>query len=248
MSRALEVVASKAVEVAKEVAIDVAKEGVEKVKSFVDSKRPIEKNIEQPKLKNSNDRLEKPRFFDSERPTNNRGIEQPKLRELSEEKRQSLKEQLGWTEKQLDKCTEFSNKIIYPTDRHDLEGKCSENGIPYKRKIVNLKGFLIEGVFPEMKSLFDHQLSEKNITASNPVQFRECNEALKEAITKDLKLSSKFTDEQYDDILCENTPEGYVWHHNEEYGKMQLVKVEDHDRTQGGAAHTGGKALWGGGY
>lgn len=79
MSRALEVVASKAVEVAKEVAIDVAKEGVEKVKSFVDSKRPIEKNIEQPKLKNSNDRLEKPRFFDSERPTNNRGIEQPKL-------------------------------------------------------------------------------------------------------------------------------------------------------------------------
>ena len=31
-------------------------------------------------------------------------------------------------------------------------------------------------------------------------------------------------------------------------GKMQLVKVEDHDRTQGGAAHTGGKALWGGSY
>ena len=39
-----------------------------------------------------------------------------------------------------------------------------------------------------------------------------------------------------------------MWHHNEETGKMQLVKIEDHDRTQGGAAHTGGKALWGGGY
>ena len=34
----------------------------------------------------------------------------------------------------------------------------------------------------------------------------------------------------------------------EETGKMQLVKVEDHDRTQGGAAHTGGKALWGSSY
>ena len=48
--------------------------------------------------------------------------------------------------------------------------------------------------------------------------------------------------------FCVDTPSGYVWHHNEETGKMQLVKVEDHDRTQGGAAHTGGKALWGGSY
>ena len=65
---------------------------------------------------------------------------------------------------------------------------------------------------------------------------------------KDPELASKFTNEQYDIILGGGTLEGYVWHHNEEYGKMQLVKTEEHDCTQGGAAHTGGKALWGGGY
>lgn len=173
----------------------------------------------------------------------------PELHELSEEKRQSLKEQLGWTDKQLDKCTEYSDGVIhYRTNRCDLEGKCSENGVPYKRKIVNIEGNFIEGVFPEMKSMFNHQLSEGNIKASNAVQFKECNNNLRESVMKDPELASKFTNEQYDDILCGHTPEGYVWHHNEEYGKMQLVKVEDHDCTQGGAAHTGGKALWGGGY
>ena len=173
----------------------------------------------------------------------------PELHELSEEKRQSLKEQLGWTDKQLDKCTESSDGVIhYRTDRCDLEGKCSENGVPYKRKIVNIEGNFIEGVFPEMKSMFNHQLSEGNVKASNAVQSKECNNNLKESVMKDPELASKFTNKQYDDILSGSTPEGYVWHHNEEYGKMQLVKVEDHDRTQGGAAHTGGKALWGGGY
>ena len=71
---------------------------------------------------------------------------------------------------------------------------------------------------------------------------------MKEAVENVPELKSQFTDEQLEDIANGDTPEGYVWHHNEETGKMQLVKVEDHDRTQGGAAHTGGKALWGGGY
>ena len=227
---------------------ETAKEGSEKVKGFADSNRPIEKNVEQPSLKDDR-QPESSRFSDSERPVDSRGVEQPKLRELSEEKRQSLTEQLGWTDKQLDKCTESSDGVIhYRTDRCDLEGKCSENGVPYKRKIVNIEGNFIEGVFPEMKSMFNHQLSEGNVKASNAVQFKECNNNLKESVMKDPELTSKFTNEQYDDILCGHTPEGYVWHHNEEYGKMQLVKVEDNDCTQGGAAHTGGKALWGGGY
>ena len=51
--------------------------------------------------------------------------------------------------------------------------------------------------------------------------------------------------DQLDDIQEGRTPKGYVWHHNEEPGKMQLVRREDHDRAIGGAAHTGGSSLWG---
>ena len=58
-------------------------------------------------------------------------------------------------------------------------------------------------------------------------------------------MRSKFTPEQLKDIEEGRTPTGYVWHHNEEPGKMQLVKREDHDRAIGGAAHTGGNSLWG---
>ena len=45
--------------------------------------------------------------------------------------------------------------------------------------------------------------------------------------------------------MAGKTPKGYQWHHNEEQGKMQLVKIEDHDKRRGGAAHTGGNVLWG---
>ena len=74
---------------------------------------------------------------------------------------------------------------------------------------------------------------------------KECNAKLKEAIENDPVLRSKFTPEQIKDIEEGRTPSGYVWHHNEEPGKMQLVKREDHDRVIGGAAHTGGNSLWG---
>ena len=68
---------------------------------------------------------------------------------------------------------------------------------------------------------------------------------MQKAIENDPELRSKFTPEQIKDIEEGRTPTGYVWHHNEEPGKMQLVKREDHDRTIGGAAHTGGSSLWG---
>ena len=176
-------------------------------------------------------------------------VEQKETRELTDEERQQLKEQLGWTDKQLDKCTIDDDGVIhYRTDREDMEGKTGENGVRYERKTVDIHGVKVEGVFPVFDSAFDVQLPEELEQASNAKQFRECNEQLKEAVENDPDLKVQFTDDQLEDIANGDTPEGYVWHHNEETGKMQLVKVEDHDRTQGGAAHTGGKALWGGGY
>lgn len=179
----------------------------------------------------------------------NENLENNTARELTEDEKNYLKETLGWTDKQLEKCTIDENgKIYYKTDREDLEGKTSDNGVRYERKTVEINGVKIEGVFPVFQSAYDVQLPKELEQSSNIKQFKECNKQLLEAIENSDELKKQFTDEQLEDIYAGRTPEGYVWHHNEETGKMQLVKVEEHDRTQGGAAHTGGKSLWGGGY
>lgn len=165
-------------------------------------------------------------------------------RELTENEKQELKEKLGWSDDKLKKCTIDENGVIhYKTDRCDLEGKTSENGIPYERRTIEINGVKIEGVFPKFESAFDTQLNPDNYKSK--AYAKECNAKLKEAIENDPELRSKFTPEQIKDIEEGRTPTGYVWHHNEEPGKMQLVKKEDHDKTIGGAAHTGGNSLWG---
>ena len=165
-------------------------------------------------------------------------------RELTEDEKQYLKDKLGWSDEKLKKCTIDENGVIhYKTDRSDLEGKTSENGVPYERRTIEINGVKIEGVFPKFDSAFDTELAPENYKSK--AYAKECNAKLKEAVENDPELRSKFTEEQLKDIEEGRTPTGYVWHHNEEPGKMQLVKREDHDRAIGGAAHTGGNSLWG---
>lgn len=167
-----------------------------------------------------------------------------KTRELTEEEKQELKDKLGWSDEKIKKCTIDEDGVIhYKTDRSDLEGKESENGVPYERKTIEINGVKIEGVFPVFDSVFDTELAPDNLTTK--AYAKECNAKLKEAIEKDPELRSQFTEEQLNDIEEGRTPTGYVWHHNEEPGKMQLVQREDHDKVLGGAAHTGGNSLWG---
>ena len=165
-------------------------------------------------------------------------------RELTEDEKQDLKDKLGWSDEKLKKCTIDENGVIhYKTDRCDLEGKTSENGVPYERRTIEINGVKIEGVFPKFDSAFDTELTPDNYKSK--AYAKECNAKLKEAVENDPELKSKFSPEQLKDIEESRTPTGYVWHHNEEPGKMQLVKREDHDRAIGGAAHTGGSSLWG---
>ena len=60
-------------------------------------------------------------------------------------------------------------------------------------------------------------------------------------------MKEKFTPEQIeqikDGVEDGTAPDGYVWHHNEETGKMELVDADVHAKT----GHTGGRAIWGGG-
>lgn len=166
------------------------------------------------------------------------------VRDLTEDEKQELKDKLGWSDDKFKKCTIDEDGVIhYKTDRCDLEGKTAENGVPYERKRIEINGVQIEGVFPVFDSAFDTRLDPDNYQSK--AYAKECNANLKNTIESNPELRSKFTAEQIKDIEEGRTPTGYVWHHNEEPGKMQLVKREDHDRVIGGAAHTGGNSLWG---
>jgi hypothetical protein len=171
-------------------------------------------------------------------------------RPLTEDEAKDLKEKTGWTDQQIKKCTIDQDGVIhYKCDNEELEGKTHEpSGVPYVRKTIDINGVKVEVVVPEFDSMYDVQLPDELSKESNLRQFSECNKQLKNAIETDPDLNSQFSDEQIEDIMDGKTPEGYTWHHDAETGKMQLVETAKHDRTQGGAAHTGGKALWGGGY
>ena len=171
-------------------------------------------------------------------------------RELTPEERADIQEKTGWTDKQMDKCTMNEDGTVhYKTDNEHLEGQIHEpSGIKYVSKVVDINGVKVEVVVPEFESKMDVQLPENLEKESNSKQFKECNSQLKDRVENDPEFRERFTDEQIEDIMNGDTPEGYTWHHDAEKGKMQLVETSKHDRTQGGAAHTGGKALWGGSY
>ncbi|RDU38674.1 HNH endonuclease [Neobacillus piezotolerans] len=132
-----------------------------------------------------------------------------------------------------------------PTRKQDLEGKNHpDTGVPYVVKVVeNSKGELVEVVVPEFDSIFDLHLPEELYEATDNKQFSECNRQLKEAVQNDPELAAKFTEEQLEQIMNGDTPDGYTWHHDAEKGKMQLVDSKIHAQT----GHTGGRAIWGGG-
>lgn len=129
-----------------------------------------------------------------------------------------------------------------------LEGfRHPETGVEFVRKIVG-DGELIEGVFPKFKSIFNAKLSPELLKENNVKQFKEANWQLLESIDHNPSLRRKFTMEQMEQIKdgCKDgrAPDGFVWHHNEETGILQLVDQEIHAIT----GHTGGRSIWGGGY
>lgn len=131
-----------------------------------------------------------------------------------------------------------------------LEGTCHPiTGVEFVRKTVDDgAGELVEGVFPKFASAFDTKLPKELYPESNFKQFKKANSDLIEKIDSTPELKNKFTSEQIQQIREGVTtgaaPDGYVWHHNEEVGVLQLVNENIHSKT----GHTGGREIWGGGY
>ena len=120
----------------------------------------------------------------------------------------------------------------------------SKSSVKCVHKIVEgIDGVKYSGFFPKFDSVFKLKLPKELYLATDKKQFTECNKQLFEQIRKNPKLKSRFSKEQLKEIENFDTPSGYVWHHSEDSGIMELVDSVIHSKTP----HTGGRFFWGGG-
>lgn len=185
---------------------------------------------------------------EEDNPTENQNDanENPNLRELTLEEKEKLKE-IGMSDNNIEKCRVDENGLCHlKTINERLEGTNHPiTGVQYERKQIDINGVQGEGVFPKFDSVFSCMLDEDNLQGSDMEQFSDCMKKLREAVDSDPELASKFSVRQLEQIhdTSETNVSGYTWHHNEQAGKMELVKTSDH----GPSNHTGGKSIWGGG-
>lgn len=121
-----------------------------------------------------------------------------------------------------------------------------ETGVPFVEKTVNISnGQVVEGTFPVFDDTFNVVIAEELYGETDDVHFETANDTLYQAITENPTLANElgFSQADVQGLANGQTPEGYTWHHNEEPGLLQLVVEETHAQT----AHTGGRAIWGGG-
>jgi hypothetical protein len=103
--------------------------------------------------------------------------------------------------------------------------------------------------FPEFETQFETILDDIHIGSGRPeLHFKAANQKLFDAIKADAELARtlKLNQTQVERLLSINrAPDGYTWHHHQDVGRMQLVAKESHALSR---PHTGGMAIWGGGY
>lgn len=131
------------------------------------------------------------------------------------------------------------------TINSEFKGKLHpDTAVPYDTDRIDLPdGRKIEGVFPSFDSKYTAYLPEDMLKDTDYNHRKECNRQLGEAMDKDPELRAKFSEEQADQIKHGTNPDGHVWHHHQEPGRMELVDIETHQATR----HTGGRSIWGGG-
>ncbi len=118
-------------------------------------------------------------------------------------------------------------------------------------EIDGQKAFYDKDGFIKLDCKFDTVIDKKHIgSGKDREHFKAANENLREALKKDPSLVKKMglTKAQIKHIekdpSVQSPPPDMTWHHHQDTGRMQLVYDEPH----GSFRHTGGMAIWGGGY
>ena len=106
-----------------------------------------------------------------------------------------------------------------------------------------------ENGFAEFETRFETLLEESHIGSSRPdLHFRAANKRLYDAVQADSGLARQLglsAEEVAALPTSRKPPSGYSWHHHQDVGRMQLITDSAHDLAK---PHTGGMAIWGGGY
>ncbi len=167
------------------------------------------------------------------------------FRQLTEDEKKELKEKTGMTDANVEKCTVNEDGLIrLKCINEEYAGReHPETKVPYVEKIVDINGVKIQVVVPEFKSVVDVKLPAELEKAPEADQFKYLNNCLKDLIKANPELRTQFTETQIAMIERGIKPKGFTWHHNEESGKMQLMKTDVHEGTR----HTGGNSIWSGG-
>jgi hypothetical protein len=130
-----------------------------------------------------------------------------------------------------------------------LEGKTyGDTGVEFVRKNIDLSdGQHLTGVFPKFDSAIDISLPPEYYKVPFSKQKKYLADQLKEMASSSTgrkQLEEIFDPDQIDDILEGIDLDGFVWHHNETEGVMQLIDAKIHTIVR----HTGGMSIWGIGY
>ncbi len=103
--------------------------------------------------------------------------------------------------------------------------------------------------FPEFNAQFETLIEHAHIgSRKHPAHFRAANDKLFRAIQEEPGLARRLglAEAEVNALQSSNVaPPGYRWHHHQDVGRMQLVAQEEHRLA---IPHTGGMAIWGGGY
>lgn len=177
----------------------------------------------------------------------------PEINEIKKPEPEGFKEIKPENGMNSEKAKEFWNDKFENSEDKTQKIECSnehlagkehpKTGVTFEKKIINVDGEKKEVVVPIFKSEYDVKLPDDKLKASDKEQFEICNNDLRKEIETNKELRDKFDEEQLDQIMNGETPDGYTWHHDAEVGKMQLVDTETHQKT----GHTGGRKIWGGG-
>ena len=144
----------------------------------------------------------------------------------------------------VNECRLDKDIYVLKTQNDNLVNtRCPASDVQYIKKIIDLQGIKVEGVFAKFDAIFSAKLPAEKYLASDKVQFEYCNQQLKNEIKVNPSLKELFSERQLEQISVGQKPSGFTWNHNEEMGKMELVDTAKHSATP----HTGGKAVWGGG-
>jgi hypothetical protein len=103
--------------------------------------------------------------------------------------------------------------------------------------------------FPEFDTRFETLLDDVHLgSGDRAAHIKAANRKLHQAISQDPALSRVLglSRTDVDNLLTKvRPPNGYRWHHHQDVGRMQLITMQEHELA---VPHTGGMAIWGGGY